>query len=171
MLLIRLIVKLNPYFRIAATAIPLGFPMTLPGSACTLRERSGKPTSHTLLMMDVQTIRSEHHTNSGLGWNQFGLGSAAKAGGSGARRPELRGNGGCRHRTRPRLQPRRGEGQPEVDPGQFLGELRSVEIQASNANSAVLFSSSRCSGFSICSRLVLVVTFGFAVSRTSALPI
>ena len=69
--------------------------------------------------------------NSGLGWNQFGLGLAAKAGGPGARRPELRGNGGCRHRTRSRLQPRRGEGQPEADPGQFLGELRSVEIQAS----------------------------------------
>jgi len=88
--------------------------------------------------MDVQTVRSEHHTNSELGWNQFGLGSAAKAGGSGARRPELRGNGGCRHRTRSRLQPRRGEGQPEADPGQFLGELRSVEIQASKFDLASL---------------------------------
>jgi len=76
-------------------------------------------------------MRSAHHMHSVPGWNQFGLGSAAKAGGSGARRPELRGNGGCRHCTRPTLQPRRREAQPEADPGQFLGEFRSVEIQAS----------------------------------------
>jgi hypothetical protein len=79
-------------------------------------------------------MRSAHHTNSGLGWDQFGLGSVAKARGSGARRPELRGNGGCRHRTRPTLQPRRREGQPEANPGQFLGEFRSVEIQARPAS-------------------------------------
>src|SRR3989304_6794398 len=132
MLLIRLIVKLNPDVRTAATAIQLGFPTMLPGSACALCERSDKRTSDTLRMMDVQTMRSAHHTHSGLGRNLFGLGSATKAGGSGARRPELRGNGGCRHCPRPTLQPRRREGQPEADPGQFLGGFRSVEIQASN---------------------------------------
>ena len=129
--------------------------MTLPGSACTPRERSGKATSYTLRMMDVLTRRSAHHTNSGLGWDQFGLASVAKARGSGARRPELRGNGGCRHRTRPRLQPRRGEGQPEADPGQFLGELRSVEIQArqrglsSSIATVIVFDSIETPGFGI----------------------
>src|ERR1700694_4930120 len=106
--------------------------MRILGFAYVPCERSRKRTGHTVHMMHVPTALSEHYTTSAIGWDPLGLGSVTKAGGSGARRPELRGNGSCRHCTQPTLPPRRRDGQPGADPGQFLGRFRSVEIQASS---------------------------------------
>jgi hypothetical protein len=104
--------------------------MMVPDFACAPCERSTKRTSHPVPMMNVTTAISAHYTHSVTGRNQLGLESVTKAGGSGARRPQPRGNGSCRHCTQPTLQPRRRKGQPGADPGQFLGRFRSVEIQA-----------------------------------------
>ncbi len=104
-------------------------------------------------MMTVTTVRSAHHTNSGISRNLFGLGP-----GSERRRIGRSPTRTTRQRrlptlhSQPTLQPRRRGGQPEAEPGQLLGEFGSVEIQASGRARARSFRGGRDKRFEFCGK-------------------
>ena len=103
--------------------------MKLPGSACAPCERPDNLTSHTLRRIVVQDRRSAHHTKLDIGRNLFGLGWQRKPEDRALTDPIYEETAAADTALGPRFN-RAGE---KADPGQFLGEFRSVEIQASRS--------------------------------------
>jgi hypothetical protein len=112
-------------------ASPLVLAMGIPGLFRKHAERQDKWMRRKSRMVIEQTGLSEHPIASAPSKPHYRLELLASAAPLAVCQPAFGGKCGCRHCVGLMLRPRQRDSTVRANPAQFLGELRSVEIQAS----------------------------------------